>query len=56
MFRLYAVIIRPIKNILFKVQKGSTEWDPISFTVEYKIMYKEIPFILYTSVNEMGSH
>jgi len=26
----------------FKVQKVSTQWDPISFTVEYKIIYKEI--------------
>ena len=31
-----------MKNILFKVQKGTTEWDHISFTVEYKIVYKEI--------------
>jgi len=29
--------------ILFKVQKGSTQRDPISFTVEYKMLYKEIP-------------
>ena len=36
------VIISPIKNILFKVQKGITQWDPISFTVEYKISYKEM--------------
>jgi len=28
---------------MLKVQMGSTQWDPISFTVEYKIMYKEIP-------------
>ena len=28
---------------MFKVQKGITQWDPISFTVEYKIMYKETP-------------
>ena len=27
-------------NILFKVQKDITQWDPISFTVEYKILYK----------------
>ena len=27
-------------NILFKVQEGITQWDPISFTVEYKIIYK----------------
>jgi len=25
------------------VQKGIAQWDPILFTVEYKIMYKEIP-------------
>jgi len=28
---------------LFKVQKGITQWDPISCTVEYKILYKGIP-------------
>jgi len=49
MFRPQTVIIRPIKNILFKVQKGSTQWDPISFTVEYKIMYKEIPIYNYNN-------
>ena len=37
------IIMRPIKNILFKVQKVITQWDPISFTVEYKIMYIKIP-------------
>jgi len=46
MFRLQTVIIRPIKNILLKVQKGSTQWDPISFTVEYKIMYKKFLFTI----------
>ena len=40
MFRPQTVIIRAIKNILFKVQKGSSDWDPISFTVGYKIIYK----------------
>jgi len=37
------MVIRPIKNILFKVQKGITQRDPILFTVEYKMLYKEIP-------------
>ena len=37
-----------MKNILFKVQKGFTQWDPISFTVEYKILYKEIPNVYWT--------
>ena len=32
------VIFRAIKNI-FKVQKSSTQWDPISFTVGVTIMY-----------------
>ena len=31
------------RTVLFKVQKGITQWVPISFTVEYKILYKEIP-------------
>jgi len=33
---------------LFKVQKGITQWDPISFTVEYKIIYKKILFTIKT--------
>jgi len=47
MFRPQTVIIRPIKNILFKVQKSSSQWNPISFTVEYKIIYEEIPINRY---------
>ena len=31
-----------MKNILCQLYKCSTQWDPILFTVEYKIMYKEI--------------
>jgi len=31
------------KEHFVKVQTGSTQWDPISFTLEYKIMYKQIP-------------
>ena len=37
------------KNILFKVKKGNTEWDPIQFTVQYKRMYSD------TSDNEDNS-
>ena len=48
MFQPYTIIIRQIKNILFKVQKGSTQWDPISFTVEYKIIYKNFYLQLKT--------
>jgi len=33
-------MIRAVENILFKVQKCITQWDHISFTVEYKVMYK----------------
>ena len=28
------------KEHFVKVQTGSTQWDPISFKVEYKIIYK----------------
>jgi len=34
------------KEYLLKIQKGSTQWDPILFTVEYKIMYKELLFTI----------
>jgi len=36
---------------LFKVQKDITQWDPISFTLEYKIIYKtyiQIPITIKT--------
>ena len=42
------VIIRTKKNVLFKVQKGITQWDPISFTVEYKLLHKKFLFTIKT--------
>ena len=36
------------KEHLLKVQKFSTQWDPISFTVEYKVMYEEFLFTINT--------
>ena len=35
------VIFRPIKNVSLKYNKLSTQWDPISFTVNVKIAYDE---------------
>jgi len=37
------VIIRTIENI-FKVPQSSTQWDPISFAVKFKIAYDKLLF------------
>ena len=34
------------KEHFVKVQIGITQWDPISFTVEYKIIHQEIPIYI----------
>ena len=31
-----------------KVQKGIMQWDPISFTVEYKLIHKKTIFTIKT--------